>query len=406
MRFMKKLIYISLMRLPTEKAHGLQIMQNCEAFAQAGYQVELWVARRWNTHTMRQIQNVYAYYGVQPVFTIRRIPIVDIMPLAFGIPRLERIPFYIQIITYLVMMTLRMLVTRADVYYTRDEALAFMLGWLKPRTSLAYEAHLFSPSRRGGWLQAQVVRRCGSTIAITPKLRDDLIAQRGADPARVLVAHDGIRAARFAHLPTHAAARQHLTWDKNAFIVGFVGRLHMLNVDKGIGTLVEALAQVDNTTLALVGGPDDMAEALRARWLEMGLPDERFLYAGHVPPDDVPRYLAAFDVCAMPHPHTTQFANYTSPLKLFEYMAAGRAIVASDLPGWADVVQHEINALLVPAGDVTELAHAIQRLQSDAALRERLGAAARERAMQHYTWAARAARILQHLENNRQPRSH
>ena len=52
---MPKLLYISLMRLPTEKAHGLQIMQNCEAFADAGCDVTLWVARRWNTREMRAV---------------------------------------------------------------------------------------------------------------------------------------------------------------------------------------------------------------------------------------------------------------------------------------------------------------------------------------------------------------
>lgn len=390
---MPRLLYVSLMRLPTEKAHGLQIMQNCEALAAAGYTVTLWVARRINTPQMRQIQDVYAYYGVQRNFKIVWIPILDLMPLAGGNPRLERLPFYIQIMTYIFMLLLRGIFARADVYYSRDEMLLLALSLIKPRAKLAYEAHLFSPSKRGAWLQAQVVQRCGSSIAITPKLREDLIAQRGADPARVLVAHDGIRAERFHNMPTQAAARQKIGWREDAFIVGFVGRLHMLNMDKGVGTLVAALATLDNISLALVGGPDEMASALKQEWLANKLPAENFLYAGHVPPDDVPLYLSAFDVCAMPHPFNPQFAYYTSPLKLFEYMAARRAIVASDLPGWADVVQNEIHALLVPPGDIAALAGAIQRLKNDASLRETLADAAYECVLTHYTWSARAALI-------------
>jgi glycosyltransferase involved in cell wall biosynthesis len=108
--------------------------------------------------------------------------------------------------------------------------------------------------------------------------------------------------------------------------------------------------------------------------------------------------LAACDVCAMPHPATRQFSSYTSPLKLFEYMASGRALVASDLPGWADVVQHETHALLVPASDVKALAAAIQRLQGDPALCDHLGQTARTEAMTHYTWDARAASILAHIQ--------
>jgi len=180
--------------------------------------------------------------------------------------------------------------------------------------------------------------------------------------------------------------------------VGFVGRLEMLKMDKGVGTLVQALMQVEGVSFGLVGGPERGAESLREQWQKLDLPEENFLYAGQVTPDAVPTYLAAFDVCAMPHPFTPQFAYYTSPLKLFEYMAAGRAIVASDLPGWSDVVQQEATALLVPAGDADALAGAIQRLRDDKALREELGTNARLRAMQHYTWAARAAAIKAHIE--------
>jgi glycosyltransferase involved in cell wall biosynthesis len=175
----------------------------------------------------------------------------------------------------------------------------------------------------------------------------------------------------------------------------------MLNMDKGVGTLVDALAQVEDVALGLVGGSDEAANALREQWLALGLPENRFLYAGQVKPDAVPLYLAAFDVCAMPHPFTRQFAYYTSPLKLFEYMAAGRALVATDLPGWADVIEHEVHALLFPPDDVAALAQAIQRLRDDAALRERLGQAARQRVTQHYTWAARASAIRAHLERDR-----
>src|SRR5690606_12700869 len=141
---------------------------------------------------------------------------------------------------------------------------------------------------------------------------------------------------RFANMPTQAAARRELGWPQTAFIVGYVGRLETLSMDKGVGLLVDALAaaplrDMPEITLALVGGPEATAETLRARWARHGLPAENFLYAGQVAPERVPVYLAAFDLCAMPHPFTQQFAYYTSPLKLFEYMASRRAILASDL---------------------------------------------------------------------------
>ena len=398
---MPKLLYISMMRMPTEKAHGLQIAQNCEAFVDAGYELTLWVSRRWNTRQMRQVKDPFAYYGVQPNFTIRYLPCIDLFPLFPPDGRGARLAFYLLLLSYALVMTTLLLMTRADVYYSRDETLLAILSWLKPKSALAYEAHLLAASKRGAALTRYVVARAGSVITITPQLRQDLIHQRGAHPQRTLAAHDGIRRARFAALPDQSTARRQIGWDESAFIAGYVGRLHTVGMDKGVGTLIQALAQVEDVHLALVGGPDDMAEDLRRQWRELGLPDERFLYAGHVPPDDVPRYLCAFDVCAMPLPRAAHFAHYASPLKLFEYMASGRPTVASDLPAWSDVVRHEETALLAPPGESAALAQAIRRLRRDPALRERLATNASRRVMAHYTWAARAKKILAHIQQAR-----
>ena len=140
-----------------------------------------------------------------------------------------------------------------------------------------------------------------------------------------------------------------------------------------------------------------MAEELRQRWIELGQDEAPFLYAGQVAPDRVPLYLSAFDVCAMPVPWTTYFAYYASPIKLFEYMASRRAIVASNLPSSAEVVRDGESALLTPPSDVDALADAIRRLRDDPALRERLAEKAYALVMEHYTWDARAKAILEGL---------
>jgi glycosyltransferase involved in cell wall biosynthesis len=216
---------------------------------------------------------------------------------------------------------------------------------------------------------------------------------------RVLVAHDGVRAARFAHVPPQAEARAEIGWPREAFIVGWAGRLHLMGVDKGVGLLIEALKPVEGAYLAIVGGPQDMVETLRERWIAAGLEAEHFLASGQVPPDQVPVYLSAFDVCAMPHPWTEHFAYYTSPIKLFEYMASQRAIVASNLPGFAEVLADGESALLVPPGDTDALAGAIRRLHDDPALGERLAARAYEQVMAQHTWSARARAIRTFIES-------
>jgi glycosyltransferase involved in cell wall biosynthesis len=396
-----KLLYIANIRLPTEKAHGLQIVQNCEAFADAGAQVTLWVARRVNTPELRAIRDVWAHYGVKQNFALRRLPCIDLLPLVPGrVDRVAQVIFLIQLWTFALVAAGRAIFAQADVIYSRDEAVLLLLSLIKPRRALAYEAHTRSHGRIGRALQKRVVRRVGQVFAVTGKLGEDLIGL-GAQADCVHVAHDGIRRERFEGVPEQGAARRKIGWSADAFVVGYVGRLQTMAMDKGVATLVEALAKVGGCALALVGGPDETAVELRARWVELGQDEARFLYAGQVAPERVPLYLSAFDVCAMPFPWTTHFAYYASPIKLFEYMASRRALVASDLPSIAEVVTDGESALLVPPSDVDALAEAIRRLKDDAGLRARLAENAYALVMEKYTWEARAKHILCQIDGKK-----
>ena len=116
-----------------------------------------------------------------------------------------------------------------------------------------------------------------------------------------------------------------------------------------------------------------MVADYRGLWADLGLPSERFHATGQLPPADVPAALAAVDVAAMPHPWTTYFAYYLSPLKLFEYMAAGCALLATDLPSTREIVTDGETGLPAAPSDVDALAAALARLSADPALRARLG---------------------------------
>jgi hypothetical protein len=127
---MPKFLYLANIRLPTEKAHGLQIMQNCEAFADAGADVELWAARRINTPEMRAIKDAWAHYGVRPNFSIRRLPCLDLMAFVPSDSRASQILFYVQALTYTLMVLLAALFTRADIFYSRVTFTLFALCFI------------------------------------------------------------------------------------------------------------------------------------------------------------------------------------------------------------------------------------------------------------------------------------
>jgi glycosyltransferase involved in cell wall biosynthesis len=388
-----RLIYAANNRLPTEKAHGLQIVQMCEALADTGYDVTLVTPRRINTPEMRAVRSLWDHYGVAQNFEFRRLWCLDLLPL---FPRF-RFAFFTQSITYLVRLLIWLLRQQVDVLYTRDLLVGAALALDHPRTTLVYEVHQVHSSWLGQRVQGFLARRA-HVVAVTGHLAAHM---RTLGAPRILVAHDGFRAARFADVPSRAQARAELGIPLEAFVVGYVGRLHTMEMPKGLDTLVEAIAHAVKTgmeiDLLLVGGPDDSAAALRDQWVAQGLPPERLHTTGQVAPDVVPRTMAAMDVGVMPLPWTEHFAYHASALKLFEYMAAGCAVVASDLPSTAEVLHSGESGWLVPPGDALALAEALQRLYADRDLCRRLSEKA-QNDVQQYTWSARAARIRAFIE--------
>jgi glycosyltransferase involved in cell wall biosynthesis len=126
---------------------------------------------------------------------------------------------------------------------------------------------------------------------------------------------------------------------------------------------------------------------LRARGLR-----ELAHFTGAVDPDQVPGLLASMDVAVAPYPRLANF--YFSPLKVYEYMAAGLPVVAGRIGQLAEILDHEQTGLLCPPGDAQALAEALDRLRHDAVLRRRLGRAAQATVLRKHTWAAVARRIL------------
>jgi glycosyltransferase involved in cell wall biosynthesis len=276
--------------------------------------------------------------------------------------------------------------------YSRDPLPLLLAGLAPPPRRLAYEAHQLPRSRQGRWLHGACIRRAGLVVAVT----DRIAAAASAAGARAtLVARDGFRAERYADLPPQAAARHALGLPPAAFIVGYVGQLRTLGMAKGVEQLVDALGRLRDApcALAVVGGPAADVDALRARWQALGLPSELLFAPGQVAPDQVPLWLAAFDVGTIPFPDRPHFAECASPMKLFEYLAAGLPIVATRLLALAEVLVDGETALLTPPGDVAALAAALRRLRDEVGLRTALGLGAR-RAAATYTWAARAKRII------------
>jgi glycosyltransferase involved in cell wall biosynthesis len=182
-------------------------------------------------------------------------------------------------------------------------------------------------------------------------------------------------------------------------VIGFVGTFGPWHGATVLARAFSTLAREEagGMRLLLVGDGEEMAGVRLALG---GLVDEgRAVLAGAILPQEVPAHLAACDVLVaahVPNPDGTEF--FGSPTKLFEYMASGRAIVASSLGQLAEVLEHGRTALLVEPGSPDDLARAVRRLVTDPVLRRRLGDAAREAAVERHSWKEHTRRIVRALQ--------
>jgi glycosyltransferase involved in cell wall biosynthesis len=157
--------------------------------------------------------------------------------------------------------------------------------------------------------------------------------------------------------------------------------------------LLQALAQLSDTRAVIAGGHPAEPDLDRLRGLarQLGVAD-RVTFTGMIPRKDVPALLADADVLAMPYFSTPVIERYSSPLKLFEYMAAGRPIVASNLASVREVLKDGVNARLVPPADPAALAAVIRTVFDDRAFAERIARRAFED-VGAYSWDERAAAL-------------
>lgn len=380
-----RILYFADIRFPLERANGIQTIETCYALAERGNAVRLVV----RPDTTKPARDPFAYYDLPSAERL----IVERAPVAG--------PQFGRRLGYLAFAAGRALgKDRADILMTRDLGVAALLCAIPRamRPPVVYESHGYAPDvaaalpelvatartpgagklARLARREAEVWQRADGYVTITAGLAKDLSARHGTRD-RVAVIPDGVR---LTSSPEPRAP--------SPGTVAYAGHLYAW---KGVDVLLEALARVPHARGLIVGGhsaePDlDRVKALAGR---LGI-ESRVTFTGLVEPARVAGLLQQARVLVLPNPASAISTRYTSPLKLFEYLAAGRAIVASDLPSIREVVHDGVDALLVTPGDPDALARGIARVLDDPALADRLSRAAAELAP-HYSWARRAERL-------------
>lgn len=378
-------------RLPSQRAQGLQVVETAAAFARAGAPTTLLYAKRRPTVALPGAVDVFDYYatpaGPRPV--LEAVPCIDWID---RVPRvLQYVPARLQEQSFArnaARLALAGKLAGARVL-SREIETGHLLA-RKKHALLFLEIHRVPGGRlRRRWL-LEAARGARGVLAISGGVRDELEAL-GVDPSKLRVEQDGFESRRFANLPTRAVAREGLDLPRESPLVVYTGGLLEW---KGVDLLVEVARTTPDVYFVIAGGMDGDVKRLRQR--AGGLANVRI--DGFQAPERVPLYLVAGDVGVVPNRSKPAIsARYTSPLKVFESMAAGLPLVASDLPALRELLQPERDAVLVAPDDVSALRAGIERLLGDADLRATLSARMRSRAAGH-TWDARATRILAWME--------
>ena len=373
--------YLANARIPTEKAHGIQIMKMCEAFSISGGTVTL-------VHPNRHDQidaDPYAYHGVRENFSIGRLPSLDLV-------RYGKLGYRIQLVSFLVRLAGKRF-PRGTIFYTRDVLLALSLAFMNKK--VMFEVHMGTHSVPMRLLIARGI----PMVAITQGLKDFLVS-KGQRPERVLVAHDGADLHEFSMLGSRIEERSSLGLPTTGRLVGYIGKYRTLGKSKGLEGIVEAFSVLKKTHpdshLLIVGILESEEAEVRLLCRSHDLDGASYTIVPHVERRRAIRYMRAADVLVLNYPDDEQFARYTSPLKLFEYMAAGSVIVTSDHPGLREVLD-ERTALFSKPDDAASLAAALARALDETEHSEELRHAALER-VRSYTWEGRARKIMEFMK--------
>lgn len=355
-----KIVYVTSARLPTEKAHGLATVKICEAFAKNGYELDLVIPKLWR----KKKEDIFIHYALEKNFNIVAIPCIDLIPLGF----LEKFFFLIQSLSF----SLAAYVFAFLKYYREKNRIIFFSHDYIPLYfatflpgSVFYDIHHFPGDN---FMYARVMSKsCGFAVQTKWKIKE-LEKVFGVSPERVVYWPNGTDVEIFNVRRSRKEVREMLGLSKDKKLAIYAGSTQSW---KGVDTL----EKVQNF-----------------------LPkDTQVLIVSNRPHSEIPLYLKAADVLVLPNTAKQKVSMYyTSPMKLFEYMASGTPIVASDVPSIREILD-DTDAYFAKPDDPASFGEMIARALEHSSGAEEKGKRAQEKS-KCYTWSARARIILKHMQ--------
>lgn len=352
-------------------------MKMCAAFASHGHEVTLLAPNR-DEEAIAGVEDIFDFYGVQRSFTVKKLPYLH--------PQGNPYRNVMGSVLFGSAIAFELLRLKPELVYGRDFCACATAARLGFRT--VFETHApVHESRLDQFFYRQLLRSANVErfILISHALKRIFTDSFGLAEERILVAHDGAD-------PVSKCGTPPLAGRPGALRAGYIGSLYK---GRGINLLLELARRKPDIDFHIIGGSD---EDVAARKQQAASTNVHF--HGHVPHGEAASYGCQCDILLAPYKTGltvygggADTSSFMSPLKIFEYMSFGKAILTSNLPVLTEVLTEE-NAVMAKPDDPDEWCNALEELK-DSSLRERLGKQALKDFNEKHTWRKRAQTVLQ-----------
>jgi glycosyltransferase involved in cell wall biosynthesis len=366
-----KITYIANVRIPTPRASGYAIMKMCEAFSKIGNQIELIVPEKRNS---KEKEDPFQFYDIERIFSLKKIPSSDLLGKTFKFGHLF---YWLDLISFIKQAKSEMKDSN-NIIYTRDFSVP--LFFAKGR-NICFEVHDIPSSK---FLFKIAIKRVKLFFVLTSNLKKDLVSM-GVPENRIFISPSGIDIKQFDISVSKEEARKKVGLPENAKILMYTGHFYKW---KGIDTVANLAKSFPEVLFVFVGGIDTDLEKFKENYKEKNI-----IAIPHQSRSIIPYYLKSADFFVIPNIAKEDISReYTSPLKLFEYMVSKRPIISSDLPSMREILDEE-NCIFAEPDNKESFAKALHKLLSDGGLGENISNKAYNKVFQ-YSWGNRAEKIL------------
>jgi glycosyltransferase involved in cell wall biosynthesis len=372
-----KIVYIANTAIPSHAANNVHIMKMCQAFAKNDQEVVLILPDL--KHKEIEIKgNIYDFYGVENCFEIKKI----------SLPRTKGFSFIYAIKSALVAKK-----EKPDLIYSRFLRGSYMSSFLK--ISLVHESHDIPKKFLDKLFFSRLIKskNLKNIVVITNALKEYYKKKYNLSNEKIFVVPDGADAINQNRKPLNIRSGN---YDLH---VGYIGQLYK---GRGMNIISKLVKNMPKVKFNIVGGvPSDLEY-----WKKKLKKYKNVTFYGYKPHSETTEYMLSFDVLVAPYQKEVSVYGgggdtvmWMSPLKIFEYMSAGKPIIASDLPVLREVLIDKKNSLLCDPENINEWIEALEKLK-DKSFRNLLGENAKREFLEKYTWKKRAENILKNININ------